>query len=67
MEVETLHCLIDEAIKEWDKLEGKLPPFRDFLLDYIEKRIGYASKNQESRWVSGKHATRSQSQAHNQS
>jgi len=30
---------IDEAIKEWDKLEGKLPPFPVFLKNYISDKI----------------------------
>lgn len=35
---EKLDYWIDEAIKEWDKLEGKLPPFPVFLKNYISNK-----------------------------
>jgi len=35
---EELDDWIDEAIREWDKLEGKLPPFPVFLKNYISNK-----------------------------
>jgi hypothetical protein len=29
--------IIEELLDEWDKLEGKLPSFEDFCLEYVER------------------------------